>query len=99
MTNLTLILIVLAIWNGIVFLLYGMDKRHAKQGRWRTSENTLLVSAIFMGGIGAFLGMRVFHHKTKHLKFIIGVPLAAVLNIAIIAAAIYLKVVYYANIN
>jgi len=78
------IAIALVIWNLIVFVVYGLDKRKAKRGDWRISEKALLLMAAFMGGTGALFGMRIFRHKTKHLKFKIGVPLLLVLNIAVI---------------
>ena len=79
------IAIALVIWNLIVFVVYALDKRKAKRGDWRISEKALLLMAAFMGGAGALFGMRIFRHKTKHLKFKIGVPLLLVLNIAVIA--------------
>lgn len=60
--------------NVIAFLLYGADKRRAKRGRWRISEAALLGIAIIGGSAGAWLGMKTFRHKTKHKKFIYGVP-------------------------
>ena len=70
----------------ISFCLYGIDKWKAKRGSWRISEKALLLSAFFFGGIGAFLGMRIFRHKTKHWYFAVFVPLFAVLQIALMAA-------------
>ena len=70
----------------ISFCLYGIDKWKAKRGSWRISEKALLLSAFFFGGVGAFLGMRIFRHKTKHWYFAVFVPLFAVLQIALIAA-------------
>jgi len=72
----------LLLWNIIVFMIYGADKSKAKKNKRRISERTLLVSAFLMGGIGAFLGMIVLRHKTKHIRFKILLPLAAILNIA-----------------
>ena len=74
--------IALAAWNLIVFCVYGLDKYKAKKDKWRIPEKTLLLLAFFFGGLGAFFGMRVFHHKTKHRLFTIGVPLCLLLNIA-----------------
>ena len=74
--------IALAAWNLIVFCVYGLDKYNAKKDKWRIPEKTLLLLAFFFGGLGAFLGMRVFRHKTKHRLFTIGVPLCLLLNIA-----------------
>lgn len=74
----------LLVWNLIVLLLYGIDKWKSKKGKWRISEKTLLFTAFFMGGIGAFFGMIIYRHKTKHWKFKILVPLFAILNIAVV---------------
>jgi len=63
------------------FILMGVDKRRAKKDKWRIRERTLLLAAWLMGGIGAWAGMRVFRHKTKHLAFQVSVPLAAILQI------------------
>ena len=79
-------IVVLIIWNIITFALYGIDKSKAKNNKWRISETTLIACAFLMGGIGSFLGMRIFRHKTKHMKFMILVPLAIIMNIAIVAA-------------
>lgn len=61
--------------NGAAFVLCGVDKWKARRGKWRVKENTLLGTAVLGGGIGLLVGMRVFHHKTLHKKFTIGVPL------------------------
>ena len=68
-------------WNIITFALYGIDKGRAKMNQWRISEATLITCAFLMGGIGALLGMNVFRHKTKHLKFKLLVPLAVIVNV------------------
>ena len=81
-------------WNTIVFLLYGIDKRKAKKNKQRISEKTLLLSAAFMGEVGALFGMYVFRHKTQYMKFKIGVPLLLILNIAVVAVAIWLYIKY-----
>ena len=75
---------ILIIWNIITFAMYGIDKRRAVKGKWRISEKTLITSAFLMGGVGAITGMRFFHHKTKHNKFAILIPLAVVFNFAVI---------------
>ena len=84
------IIYILIGWNVVVFALYGIDKRKAIRNRWRIKESVLLLSAFFMGGIGALAGMSVFRHKTKHLKFRILVPLALVVNIATVIGVFYL---------
>ncbi len=64
--------------------MYGIDKRKAIQGRYRIAEKTLLSVAILGGSVGAWIGMQVFRHKTKHLKFKIGVPVIFVIEIALV---------------
>ena len=71
--------------NLVAFLAYGLDKQKAKQNRWRIPERVLLGLAAVGGSVGAFMGMRAFHHKTKKLKFSIGVPVLFVLQLAILA--------------
>lgn len=62
----------------IAFCMFGIDKRKAVKGQWRIPEAQLLTSAALGGGIGAWLGMRVFRHKTMKKKFTILVPLFTV---------------------
>lgn len=71
--------------NVLTFFVYGWDKWKAKHGEWRISEATLLMLAVVGGTIGALLGMQVWHHKTKHLKFKYGLPLIFLAQIALIA--------------
>ncbi|GLG05202.1 DUF1294 domain-containing protein [Sellimonas catena] len=78
------LLLVMAAWNVIVLILYGIDKWKAKHDRWRISEAALLGSAFCLGGAGALFGMTVFHHKTKKWKFRILVPLSVVLQAAVV---------------
>ena len=73
--------------NIATFLLYGIDKYKAKKGKWRISEATLLTMAAIGGSIGAWAGMRLWHHKTMHKKFKYGIPLITILQVAL---AVYL---------
>ena len=77
------ILLVLVGLNLLAFALYGIDKRKAKRGAWRISEVTLLLIAALGGSIGALLGMELFRHKTRHVKFRVLVPLFLILHIAL----------------
>ena len=61
--------------NLAAFFLMGLDKRRARQGRWRISEKALFLPAALGGALGGCLGMRTFHHKTKHWYFRWGFPL------------------------
>lgn len=63
------LLICLLVINVITFVVYGIDKLKAKKHWWRISEATLLLLAAAGGSIGAWLGMKVWHHKTMHKKF------------------------------
>lgn len=66
--------------NLLAFVMYGLDKQKARKGRWRIPERTLLLLAAAGGSAGAYAGMLIFRHKTRHLKFKIGVPLMLVIH-------------------
>ncbi len=74
----------LLVVNTLTFLLYGIDKYKAKKARWRISEATLLMVAVVGGSIGAWAGMRLWHHKTMHKKFKYGIPLIILLQVALV---------------
>ena len=82
MTN--IILYYLLAVNIATFLLYGIDKYKAKKGQWRISEATLLTMAAIGGSIGAWAGMRLWHHKTMHKKFKYGIPVIIIMQIALV---------------
>ena len=83
--NLTTILIIyLIIINMAAFFIFGIDKRRAIKNRWRIAESTLFLLALIGGSIGAEAGMYVLHHKTRHLRFVIGIPLIFILQIVIV---------------
>ena len=63
---------------------YGIDKLKARRGWWRISEATLLLLAVVGGSLGAWAGMRLWHHKTMHRKFRYGVPLILLLQVALV---------------
>lgn len=70
-----IICIYLLLTNLITFITFGIDKSKAKKHAWRIPEKTLFLLALLGGGIGAWLGMYTFHHKTKHTTFVFGIPL------------------------
>lgn len=70
--------------NVITFLLYGLDKQKARMNRWRIPERVLLGFAIAGGTIGAYMGMKLFRHKTMKPKFAIGVPVILILQVVVI---------------
>ena len=61
-----IILIYLVIINVVTFFMYGVDKWKARKSKWRIREAALLGLAVLGGSIGAWLGMKVWHHKTQH---------------------------------
>ena len=82
----------LLIINALGFLLMLVDKWKARKNRWRVRESTLLLIAALGGSVGSLAGMYLFRHKTRHLKFTLGIPLilaaqciAAVLVMALAA--------------
>lgn len=84
MTLEKLMVIYLVAVNAITFFVYGIDKWKAKRSKWRISEATLLELAVIGGSVGAFLGMKVWHHKTMHKKFLYGIPIIILLQIVMI---------------
>jgi uncharacterized membrane protein YsdA (DUF1294 family) len=74
------ILIFLAIINLVSFAVMLMDKNLAVAGKRRVSEGTLFFLAIFFGGLGIYLGMVTFHHKTRKWYFYFGIPLILIQN-------------------
>ena len=69
--------------NAVTFIVYGIDKYKAKKARWRIPEATLLLLAVLGGSIGAWMGMKVWHHKTKHKKNKYGIPAILLIQIAL----------------
>lgn len=67
-----MIFLFIIIMSIIAFLVMGYDKSQAKKHKQRVSERTLWTLAIVGGGIGAYLGMQFFRHKTKHTNFRVG---------------------------
>jgi uncharacterized membrane protein YsdA (DUF1294 family) len=70
--------------NLVTFLVYGADTRRARRGSWRVPEVTLLALAMLGGAGGALLAMVLFHHKTRKARFYVTVPLALMVQLALI---------------
>ena len=84
-----LLLIYFVAINVATFFTYGIDKWKAKRDKWRIRESALLLLAALGGSIGAWLGMKVWHHKTLHKKFKYGVPAIILLQIALVVFLLY----------
>jgi len=89
MLSLKVFLVVYVLWNSYVFIAMGRDKRRAKLHRWRIPEASLLLMGAALGGIGLYSGMKVFHHKTAHSKFVFGAPILILANFLVIGLVYY----------
>lgn len=67
--------------NVLSFVLMALDKSKARRGAWRIPEKVLFLSAVIGGSVGAPLGMFAFRHKTKHLRFVLGLPVILLLQL------------------
>lgn len=75
--------------NLLAFVTMGVDKKRARRHEYRISEQTLWMLAIIGGGTGAFLGMKHFHHKTKHQAFRLGFPLLMAIQLVLFGCILY----------
>ena len=88
-----IVLIYLAVINLVTLFMYGIDKWKAKKSKWRIRETALLGLAVLGGSIGAWLGMKVWHHKTQHKKFKYGLPAIIIVQLALIVYFIITKTI------
>ena len=86
-----LFLIYLILINAVGFLLMLLDKYKARKKQWRIPERVLLTVAFLGGSLGSILGMQLFRHKTRHLKFSLGLPAIFALQ-AILIIFLYSKI-------
>lgn len=70
--------------NLISFLAMWIDKYKAKKGKWRIQEKTLIILSLVGGSIGSLCGMYIFRHKTKKMRFSIGIPAILIFQILLI---------------
>jgi uncharacterized membrane protein YsdA (DUF1294 family) len=61
----------------------GLDKYKARKRLWRIKESTLFLTSVIGGSLGSLLGMFLFRHKTKHTKFLIGMPVILIVHISV----------------
>ncbi len=66
------------------------DKYFAKKNKWRIPEKTLLLLAFVGGALPMLVTMKLIRHKTKHKKFMLGLPVMVLLHIAIVVAIIWI---------
>lgn len=88
-----ILLYLLWVYLGIVnvagFILPAVDKRRAKKDKWRIRESTLFLISALGGSVAMYISMRLFHHKTKHKRFMIGIPVIIVLQLGAVFAVWY----------
>lgn len=72
------------VWNLVVFFIYYYDKRAAINGTRRVPEIKLITYALCFGALGAYAGMKIFHHKTQHSKFMILVPIFLIVQLVVV---------------
>ena len=82
-------LIYLATINVVTFFTYGIDKWKARRNKWRIAEATLLGMAVIGDSIGAWAGMKAWHHKTLHKKFRYGIPAIIIAQMVLIGYLLY----------
>lgn len=95
LTVIGIIAVYFAVLNFIGFASMGIDKSRAVRKLWRIPEATLFIIALFGGSIGSIIGMRVFHHKTRHWYFVYGMPAILLLQIAAVIVLIYSPIQFY----
>lgn len=72
---------IVLIMNSVTFYLMRKDKQLARHRKKRISERTLLLVAAFFGALGGWIAMYAYHHKTRHLKFSLGLPMLFLLQV------------------
>ena len=78
-----ILILYLVVVNVIGFLMMGVDKNKARRHKHRISEKALFIVAIIGGSVGSFAGMYTFRHKTRHMKFVVGIPVIIAAQIII----------------
>ncbi|SHI55960.1 Uncharacterized membrane protein YsdA, DUF1294 family [Parasporobacterium paucivorans DSM 15970] len=82
-----MLILYLLLINMTGIILIALDKRKARFGQWRIPERTLFLSALVGGSPGVWVAMKIFHHKTRHMKFVLGIP--AILAFQVIAVLLF----------
>jgi uncharacterized membrane protein YsdA (DUF1294 family) len=87
-----IVLYLIAINVYAIFVMYS-DKRKARKHYWRVPEEKLFIIALAFGSPGILIGMKLFRHKTRHFKFIYGIPLIIILQLVVL----YKMITYFAD--
>lgn len=82
---LTIFIIYLCLISLIAIILTAADKIKAKRGKWRVPEATLLIISALGGSAAMYIAMLLIRHKTKHVKFMLGIPIIIILQVIVVA--------------
>lgn len=91
-------IIIYIMLNTVTYFIVAIDKYRAIKRKWRISEKTLFLLSIFGGALGVYVGMMIFRHKTKHLKFKIGIPIIIIIQIIIFIMLFFNLIYKFTNI-
>ena len=81
MDPIVLWIIYLAIVSVVAVIVTVVDKAKARAGAWRVKERTLFIISVIGGSVAMYITMQLIRHKTKHLRFMIGIPLIIVAQV------------------
>lgn len=84
------LVLIIILLNTIAYILFYVDKQRAKRNHYRLSEKKLFLASFALGGVGAWIAMWQFRHKTKHKSFVYGIPIAAFMTLVIILFILFL---------
>lgn len=87
--ELNYVILYIVLINIVGFGMMALDKFKAQKGYWRTPEKSIFTVTLLGGGFGTIAGMYAFRHKTKKLKFTIGLPTILISEIALIIYLLY----------
>lgn len=74
---------------GVALTVY--DKSAARHGKRRIPEKTLMALGFFGPAAPIYITMKIIRHKTKHIKFMLGLPIFFIIHIIAIAAYLYMR--------
>lgn len=89
-----ILLVYLFIISIVTVILTAYDKVAAKKRRFRISEATLMLCGVFGGAVAEFVTMLLIRHKTRHIKFMLGLPLIITAHVAITAVLLFFGVIH-----
>lgn len=89
----TLFAVYFIVVNAVGFIMSAVDKSAAKRHEWRVPEKDLFAVSFLGGAVGTLISMLLFRHKTKHKRFMIGIPLIILAQTSLVIFLIYKGVI------